>query len=57
MTSKDIRGAGVGHVGGKQRIGNGGDDNHGGIVPTAGECGGDPDGVALPPLLPSFPPA
>ncbi len=56
MTSKDVCGAGVGCVGGKQRLGNGGNDNRGGIVPTAGECGRDPDGVALPPLLPPFPP-
>jgi hypothetical protein len=56
-TSKDVHGAGVGCVGGKQRPGNGGDDDHGGIVPAAGECDGDPDGVALPPLLPPFPPA
>jgi hypothetical protein len=51
-TSKDVRGAGVGCVGGKQRPGNGGDNDRGGIVPAAGECGGDPDGEALPPLLP-----
>jgi hypothetical protein len=39
------------------RPGNGGDDDHGGIVPAAGECGRDPDGAALPPLLSPFPPA
>jgi hypothetical protein len=55
-TSKDICGAGVGCVGGKQRPGNGGDDNRSGIIPAAGECGGDPGGAALPPLLPPFPP-
>ncbi len=55
MTSKNVRGTGVGCVGGKQRPGNGGDNDRGGIVPTAGECGGDPGGVALPPLLPPFP--
>ncbi len=54
--SKDVRGAGVGCIGGKQRPGNGGDNDRGGIVPAAGKCGGDPDGVALPPLLPPFPP-
>ncbi len=48
MTSKDVRGAGVGCVSGKQRPGNGGDDDRGGIVPAAGKCGGDPDGAALP---------
>ena len=55
-TSMDVRGAGVGCVGGKQRPGNGGNDDRDGIVPVAGECGGDPDGAALPPLLPLFPP-
>jgi hypothetical protein len=54
--SKDVRGAGVGCIGGKQRPGNGGNDNRGGIVPAAGECGGDPDGAALPPSSPPFPP-
>ncbi len=57
LTSKDICGAGVGCVGGRQRPSNGGNDNRRGIVPAAGECGGDPGGVALPPLLPPFPPA
>jgi hypothetical protein len=56
-TSKDVRGTGIGCVGGKQRSGNGGNDDRGGILPAAGKCGGDPDGVALPPLLPPFPPA
>ncbi len=56
-TSKDVCGTGVGCVSKKQRPGNGGNDDCGGIVPAAGECGGDPDGVALPPLLPPFPPA
>jgi hypothetical protein len=56
-TSKDVRGTGIGCVGGKQRPGNGGDNDRGGIVPAAGECGGDPGGAALPPLLPPFPPA
>ena len=55
--SKDVRGAGVGCVGGKQRPGNSVNDDRGGIVPAAGKCGGDPGGVALPPLLPPFPPA
>ncbi len=36
-TSKDLRGAGFGYVGGKQRPGNGGNDDRGGIVP-AGPC-------------------
>ncbi len=56
-TSKDLRGAGFGCVGGKQRPGNGGNDNRGGIVPAAGKCGGDPGRATLPPLLPPFPPA
>jgi hypothetical protein len=43
-TSKDIRGASVGCFGGKQRPGNGGNDNRGGIVPAAGEFIGDPGG-------------
>ncbi len=55
--SKDVRGAGVGCVGGKQRPGNSVNDDRGGIVPAAGECGGDPGGAALPPLLLPFPPA
>jgi hypothetical protein len=55
--SKDVRSASVGCVGGKQRPDNGGNDNHGGIVPAAGECSGDPGGAALPPLLPPSPPA
>ncbi len=57
LTSKDVRGTGVGCVGGKQRPGNGGNNDCGGIVPTAGKCGGEPSGAALPPLLPPFPPA
>ncbi len=57
QTSKEVCGAGIGSVGKKQRPGNGGDNNRGGIVPAAGECGGDPDRAALPPLLPPFPPA
>ncbi len=56
-TSKDVRGAGVGCVGGKQRPRNGGNNDRGGIVPTADECSGDPDGAALPPLFPPFLPA
>jgi hypothetical protein len=56
-TSKDVRGAGIGCVGGKQRLGNGGNDNRSSIVSATGECGGDPSGAALPPLLPPFPPA
>ncbi len=56
-TSEDVRGAGVGCVGGKQRPGNGGNNDRGGIVPAAGECGGDPDGAALSLLLPPFLPA
>jgi hypothetical protein len=56
LTSKDVRSASIGCVGGKQRPGNGGDDDRGGIVPATGECGGDPDGAALPPLLPPLPP-
>jgi hypothetical protein len=43
-TSKDIHGAGVGCVGGKQRPGNGGNNDCGGIIPAAGECSGDPGG-------------
>ncbi len=57
LPSKDVHSAGVGCVGGKQRPGNGGSDNRGGIVPAAGECSRDPGGAALPPLLPPFPPA
>ncbi len=57
LTSKDVRGAGVGCVGGKQRPGKDGDDDHGGIVPAASKWGWDPGGAALPPLLPPFPPA
>ncbi len=56
-TSKDLRGANFDCVGGKQRPGNGGNDDHGGIIPAAGKCGGDPSRAALPPLLPPFPPA
>ncbi len=56
-TSKDVRGTSVGCVGGKQRPGNGVDDNRGGIIPMAGKCGGDPSGAALPLLLPPFSPA
>jgi hypothetical protein len=56
-TSKDLRGTGVGYVGGKQRPGNGGNNDRGGIVPAAGKCGGDPGRAALPPLSPPFPPA
>ncbi len=55
-TSKDVRSAGVGCIGRKQRPGNGGNNNHGGIVPAKGKCGGYPGGVALPPLPPPFPP-
>ncbi len=57
LMSKDIRGASVGCICRKQRPGNGGNNDCGGIVPTAGKCGGDPGRVALPPLLPPFPPA
>ena len=53
MTSKDVRGAGIGCVGGKQRPGNGGDDDRGGIVPATGECGGD---RRFPPTIPPSPP-
>ncbi len=56
-TSKDLRSAGFGYVGGKQRPGNGGNNNCDSIVPAAGKCGGDPGRVVLPPLLPPFPPA
>ncbi len=55
-TSKDVCGAGAGCIGRKQRPGNGGNDDHGGIVPAAGKCGRDPNLAALPPLLPPFPP-
>ncbi len=55
--SKDVHGTGVGCVSEKQRPGNSGNNNCGSIVPAAGECGGDPNGAALPPLLPPFPPA
>ncbi len=55
-TSKDVHGTGVGCVGGNQRPDNGGDDDRGGIIPAAGKGGGDPGGVALPLLLPPFPP-
>jgi hypothetical protein len=54
-TSKDLYGAGVGCVCGKQSPGNGGGNDCSGIVPAAGECGGDPGGAALPPILPPFP--
>jgi hypothetical protein len=57
LTSKDLRSAGFGYVGGKQRPGNGGNNNCGGIIPAAGKCGGDPSRAALSPLLPPFPPA
>ncbi len=57
LTSKDLRGAGFGYVGGKQRPGNGGNDDCGSIVPAAGKCGGDPGRAVLLPLLPPFPPA
>ncbi len=57
MTSKDLRGTGFGYIGRKQRSGNGGNDDHCGIVPAAGKCGGDPGRAVLPPLLPPFPPA
>ncbi len=56
-TSKDLCGASFGYVGGKQRPGNGGNEDRGGIVPAAGKCGRDPGRAALPPLLPPFPPA
>ncbi len=56
-TFKDLRGASFGYVGGKQRPGNGGNNDCSGIVPAAGKCGGDPGRAALPPLLPPFPPA
>ncbi len=55
-TSKDVRGAGIGCVCGKQRPGNGGGDDCSGIIPAAGEFGGDPGGAALPPIFPPFPP-
>jgi hypothetical protein len=55
-TSKDVSGASVGCVGGKQRPENGGNDDRSSIIPTAGECGGDPSEAALPPLLPPLPP-
>jgi hypothetical protein len=35
-TSKDLNGAGFGYVAGKQRPGNGGNNNRGSIVPAAG---------------------
>ncbi len=57
MMSKDVRGTGVGCVGGKQRPGNGSDNDCSSIVPAAGKCGGDSDRAALPPLLPPIPPA
>ncbi len=57
LTSKDNRSAGVGCIVSKQRPGNGGKDDRGGIVPAAGECNGDPGGAVLPPLLPPLPPA
>ncbi len=56
LTSKDLRGAGFGNVVGNQRPGNGGNNDCGGIVPTAGKCGGDPGRAALPPILPPLPP-
>ncbi len=57
LPSKDVCGTGVCYIGGKQRPSNGGNDDHGGIIPAAGKCGRDPGGVALPPFLPPFPPA
>jgi hypothetical protein len=56
LTSKNVRGAGVGFVSKKQRPCNEGYKDCGGIVPPAGKCSGDPGGAALPPLLPPFPP-
>ena len=55
-TSKDVRGTGIGCVGGKQRPGNGGKDDCGSIIPAAAKCGGDPGRAALPPLLAPVPP-
>ncbi len=46
-TSNNVRDAGVGCVGEKQRPGNGDNNDRGGIVPAAGECDGDPGGAAL----------
>jgi hypothetical protein len=54
--SKDLRSAGFGYVGGKQRPGKGGNDDSGSIVPATGKCSGDPGRAALT-LLPPFPPA
>jgi hypothetical protein len=54
-TSKDCRSAGFGCVGGKQRPGNGGNNDCGGIVPAAGKCSGDPSRVAFPPSSPPSP--
>jgi hypothetical protein len=56
LTSKDVRGAGVGCIGWKQRPGNSVNNNLGGIVPATGKCGGDPGRLALPPLLLPSPP-
>jgi hypothetical protein len=55
-TSKDLRGAVFGCVGGKQRPGNGGNDDCSSIVPAAGKCGGDPGRAVLPPSSPPSPP-
>ncbi len=58
LTSKGVRGAGVSCVSGKQRPGNGGNNDSNGVVSAAGKCGGDPGrAAALPPLLSPFPPA
>jgi hypothetical protein len=57
LTSKDIRGTGIGCVSRKLRPDNGSNNNRGGILPTAGKCSRDPSRMALPPLLPLFPPA
>ncbi len=54
-TSKDDRGAGVSCIDGKQKPGNGGDNDRGSIVPAAGKCNGDPGGVVLPPSSPPSP--
>jgi hypothetical protein len=54
-TSKDVCGTKVGWVGGKQRPGNGSNNDRSGILTAAGKCGGDPGGAALPPLIPPFP--
>jgi hypothetical protein len=56
LPSQDVHGAGIGCIGGKQRPGNGGDNNCGCIVSAAGKCGGDLAGRRFLPPSPPSPP-